>query len=683
MSADASRLRTAGLAALLFAATFAAYLPAIRCGFVWNDPDYVTRPELRPWLGLRRIWFDLGATEQYYPMLHSAFWLEHKLWGDAAAGYHLANIVFHATAACLLALVLARLWADRPDRPGSPGRRALPPEVPWLAAFLFALHPVAVESVAWISEQKNTLSAVFYLGAALAYLQGSGAGAGDGRAAPIPRYGLATALFALALLTKTTSAVLPAVLLVAIWWQRGRIDWRRDVLPLGPWFAMGAGAGLFSAWVERNYVGAAGAPFALSFAGRCLLAGRAIWFYLAKFLWPADLVFIYPRWKVDASVWWQYGYPAAVLVLVAICWRIRHRHRGPLAALMIFVASLFPVLGFLNVYGFLFSYVADHWAYLAISAAAAAAAGAWGAWRLRAKVAPGLAAGLVLCVCGTLTWRGIAAYRDETTLYRAILQRNPDAWLAHANLGMALAGAGRLPEAIAEYAQALRENPDDAEAHNNLGNALSRLRRDAEAAAEYHQALQLNPRFAEAHNGLGGILDRAGHAAEAVAEYREALRLKPAYAEPRVNLGTALAREGRLDEAIAQYQEALRLKPDSPEAHCNLGAALERMRLLPEAIAEYREALRLDPDQADAHNDLGNALFQSQRTAEAIAEYREALRVASEVPEIHCNLGMALARVGRLDEAIAQYEEALRLRPDYREARALLNVSRKQVIVKP
>ena len=285
----------------LAAAVFLAYQPAWQGGFIWDDDAHV-RPELQSWNGLCRIWCDLKATQQYYPLLHSAFWLEHRLWGDATLGYHLVNIALHVVAALLVAVILRRLKV-----PGA-----------YLAAAIFALHPVHVESVAWITELKNTLSAVFYLSAALVYLRFD-------HSREKASYFLAFGLFVLGLLSKTVTATLPAALLVVFWWQRGRLSWRRDVLPLLPFFALGAAAGVFTALVERKLGGAEGAAFDFTIVERCLIAGRAIWFYLGKLFWPADLIFIYPRWHVSQAVWWQYLFPLAALLLLAGLWAIRRR----------------------------------------------------------------------------------------------------------------------------------------------------------------------------------------------------------------------------------------------------------------------------------------------------------------------------------------------------------------------
>jgi tetratricopeptide (TPR) repeat protein len=642
--------RTAGIAAWLFGLTALAYLPAIKAGFVWDDDGFVLRPDLHSLHGLGRIWFDLGATEQYYPVLHSAFWLEHLLWGDAAVGYHLINVVLHATAACLFALVLRRL-----------GRRD---DVAWLAAFVFALHPVCVESVAWISEQKNTLSTVFYLLAALVYLHwndvrtpdegkvglggrarphapstpGGSPNERSGAAAqPYPRstglYLFALFFFVLALLSKTVTATLPAALLVVVWWQRGRLSWRRDVVPLLPWFALSAAAGLFSGWVERTYIGAQGANFSLSFVQRCLVAGREIWFYLGKLAWPANLIFIYPRWTLDAGAGWQYPFPLGAVALLVALWLMRRRTRAPLAALLFFAGTLFPTLGFFNVYAFIFSYVADHWQYLAsLGIIALAAAG----WRYLPRLPARIIAAVTLCALGILSWRECRMYGDVETFYRTILDRNPAAWMAQDNLGVVLARTGRLPEAIDHYQKALQLKPDYPETYNNLGNVLAKTGRLPEAIAYYEQAIRLRPasaallsNLAEAHYELGNALGNAGRLAEAVAQYEDALQVKPDYPEAKATLGFAFANLDRTKEAIALLQEALRLKPDYVEAHAYLGFSFSRAGRFSEAIAEYEAALRLRPGDADIHYNLGLALQAAGRPEEARAQFEETKRLGA------------------------------------------------------
>lgn len=583
-------LRDIAAAAFLFCVIVIAYLPALNGGFVWDDNNHVTRPELRSLHGLWRIWFDLGATQQYYPLLHSAFWAEHRLWGDAVLGYHLTNLVLHAVAGCLIVLILRRL-----SLPGA-----------WLAAFVFALHPVSVESVAWISEQKNTLSTVLYLGSALAYLRFD-------RTRLRPQYFVALGLFVLALLSKTVAATLPAALLVIFWWIRGRLRGRSDVLPLLPWFALGASGGLFSAWVERRFIGAEGAEFALTLVERCLIAGRAIWFYLGKLVWPTDLMFVYPRWTVNSCAWWQYLYPLGVVALGVGLLLLSRRWRGPPAGFLFFAGTLFPALGFLNVYPFVNSYVGDHFQYLAsLGIIVPLAAGLVLASRRIPVVHRGVglaSAGLLVAVLGTLTWRQAATYRDSQTLYRETLARNPASWLAHNNLGGELIGVpGGLNEAIVHFEAALRIKPDLSDAQYNLGLALSRSPGSLpEAITHYEAALRLRPDYPDAQNNLGNALSRIpGRLPEAIPHYEAALRARPDYADAHNNLAAALSKiQGRLPEAIAHYEAALRIRPDSAEMHYNFGNTLLKVPgRLPDAISEFQTALRIKPEMTQAREML-------------------------------------------------------------------------------
>jgi tetratricopeptide (TPR) repeat protein len=654
-------LRDLGAGVLIFCATLVAYLPALSGRFIWNDSDYVTRPELRSLAGLGRIWTELGATQQYYPLLHSAFWVQHTLWGDHPLGYHLVTLVLHAASAILFALVLRRLAV-----PGA-----------WLAALLFALHPVHVESVAWITEQKNTLSLVFYLTAALTYLQF------DDTRRPRP-YFTALVLFILSLLCKTVTATLPAALLVVCWWKRGRLGWRRDVLPLLPGLALGALAGLFSSWVEWHYLHARGEEFALPLLERGLVAGRAVWFYLGNLVWPFDLNFIYPRWTPDAAVWWQWLFPLGLLALAAALWALRRRTRAPLAVLLFFAGSLFPVLGFVNLYGALYSFVWDHWQYLPdlgpLALAAAALAQGWDRAAIRLRwIGPALVAALAVGL-GALTWRHCGMFHDNETLYRTTIARNPAAWMAHNNLGKILMGIpGRLPEAMAHIEEALRLNPDAAQAHYNLGTVLVNIPgRLPDAMAHYETALRLDPNLAEAHYNLGTVLANIpGRLPDAMAHFEAALRLNPAYLGAHINLGSALLDiPGRLPEAIAHYEAALRIDPNSAAAHYNLGNALSNTPgRLSEAVAHYEAALRINPDFAAAHYNLGNALSNTPgHLPEAIVHYEAALRLKPDLAEAHYNLGNALWKTpGRRPEAMAHYEEALRIRPDLEPARQMVN----------
>lgn len=598
-----SRWSTVFFWALIFVAVAAAYSPALHGTLLWDDSGHVTRPDLRSLAGLGRIWVEWGATQQYYPVLHSAFWLEHRLWGDAVLGYHLLNVLLHATAAGLFALVLRRLAV-----PGA-----------WFAALLFALHPVCVESVAWISEQKNTLSLVFYLAAALCYLRFNADRSWR-------TYLAATGLFLLALLTKTVTATLPAALLVVFWWKRGRLDLRREVLPLLPWLALGAVSGLITAHFERVVIGAEGSDFNLSLVQRFLLAGHVFWFYLGKLAWPADLIFIYPHWTIDPARLGQWLFPAAALLLVGVLlWR---KQRSLLAAALLFGGALFPVLGFFNVYPFLFSYVADHFQYLAslpiyalVAVGAVKVAGRLPGWTRQ------LVAGTLLATLGLLTWSQAAMYRDAATLYRVTLQRNPDCWMAHNNLAILLAADGQVSDAIPHLEAALTLKPDFAQAENNLGDDLVRLGRPTEAIPHFEHAVQLQPTYAVAHRNLGMALAMTGHVGEALPHFERAAQIDSTDAEAELDWAMALDQTGQFSAAVPHFERAIALNPHSSDAQLAYGQVLAAHRDFDGAVVHYRAALTLAPNSADAHRSLASALRQLGRTDEARTEFLTAQRL--------------------------------------------------------
>jgi protein O-mannosyl-transferase len=647
-------------AGLLFVATLLVYFPVLRGQLLWDDDAHVTKASLRSLHGLGRIWFKLGATQQYYPVLHTAFWIEHRLWGDSLLGYHLANIVLHATAAWILVLILRKL--------------AFP--APWLAGLIFALHPVCVESVAWISEQKNTLSAVFYFGAALAYLNFDQ----TRRREP---YFFAFGLFILALLTKSVTASLPAALLLVFWWRRGRLEAKRDIMPLLPWFVVAISSGLFTAWVEKRFIGAEGIDFALTPVQRLLLAGRAIAFYAGKLVWPANLMFIYPRWSPDPAAGWQYLYLAAAFGLLGILAFQARKMRGPLVAFLFFVGTLFPALGFFDVYPFLFSFVADHFQYLASLGILIPLA--WALTWLAGHI-PSSAFGrscllfIVPAMLGTLSWRQCQIYRDPDTLNRATIAQNPAAWLAHYNLAVSLGNTpDRTTEAIAEYEATLKLKPDHWAAHANLASALLKAGQPAEAVTEYQTALRINPNFAEAHNDLAIILGLTpGRRPEAILHLRTALQIRPDYEDAHNNLGVQLMQDpDSMNEAIGEFEAALRTAPDNPEYHYNLANALAATPgRLTDAIAEYQTALRLNPNSLEAHSNLGAAWARlPSHLSDAISEYEAALRIAPKNARVHANLANALARIpARAPEAIAEYAKALRIDPANAETHNALGI---------
>ncbi|MCX5796363.1 MAG: tetratricopeptide repeat protein [Elusimicrobia bacterium] len=572
-------------ALLLAALTITAYAPALRGDFIWDDYQYISEnPVLTAPGGLLKIWM-VNQTQQYYPATFTAFWLERRLWGLDTFGYHLVNAALHVLNALLAWHLLRRLKVQ-----GA-----------WLAAAVFALHPVQVESVAWITERKNVLSGLFYLLALESYL------VFEERRARAWYLG-ALGLFLLALLSKTTACTLPVVLLL-VRWLRGLELGKREFADAAPFFLLGALLALVTVYVEIHHVGAEGPGFALSLLQRLQLAGRAPWFYIMKLVWPADLCFSYAKWSLDARDPLLWLGPSACAAAAACLWRWRERlGRGPLAAVGFFIVTLSPALGLARIYTHRYSYVADHYQYLACLGLIALAAGALArslsgrprAWRGAAAV--------VLALLWLGTWRQARVYRSLEGIWRDTLAKNPESALAHVNLGALVAEQGRLDEAMAHYRAAQRIAPDDMEAYTNLGRAFAKQGRLAEAIAQYEAALQLAPAQPTINNNMGLALFRAGRQEEAVAHFRRALGADPEFVEAYANLAGALIAQGKLDEAIAQCEAALKLSPGDFNARANLGLALAGKGRVDEAIAQFRRALAIRPGNEPAGRYLGALL---------------------------------------------------------------------------
>lgn len=606
-------------ATVLILLTVAAYLPAWHAGFVFDDFSLILEnPLIKVGDGLHRFWFTTQAPD-YYPLTWSLWWLEWRLWGEHPLGYHMVNVALHAANAVLVWSILKRLKI-----PGA-----------WFAGLVFAVHPVNVATVAWISEQKNTLSMLFYLAAILLYLRSEEDGRGWW-------YGLSLGAFLLALLSKTAVVMLPVVLLGCVWWTRGEVRWK-DVQRSGPFFLASLAMGFVTIWFQSHRaMQNLGSP-ATGFAFRLAAAGWAPWFYLYKALLPVNLTVVYARWSIDASQWVSYVPGATLMGALAIFWwRRKTWGRACLFGVGYFVVTLFPVLGFFDQALYRATLVADHWQYCAIVGiiALAVAAAQWIGRRIGEQGRNwGMAAGLaVILALEMATWERSGVYADDATLWRDNLARNPNAWLAH----------------------------------NNLGNALQRAGKLAEAKEQYEQALLLMPDYPEAENNLGTALGEAGEYEQAIGHFVRALRMVPTYAQAHYNFGNALVHLGRPTEALTQYQEALKIRPDYPEAQYNMGIALMQLGRVPEAIGHFEEALRIDPNDAEGHHDLGLALAQVGKYNEAMQHYEQALRIDPNYAEAHCDFGVALEQVGRREEAIAQYEQALSIRPDYAVAQSKL-----------
>jgi len=577
-------------ALLLPVAVLLAYQQVWHAGFIWDDDSHITQnPCIVGPLGFKDIWTTSAAT--YYPLVLTAFWIQHAIWGLNPLPYHLVNVAVHGICAILLWLVLRRLNV----------RGA------WFGAALWALHPVQVESVAWITELKNTQSCLFYLLAILFFLKWIGM-PGQGRA---KYYALVLICSALAILSKSSTVMLPCVLALCWWWMDRRWRWR-NILALAPFVLVAAIASAWTIWEQKFHSGALGPEWAQSRAERAILAGKAVWFYFGKLAWPHPLIFIYPRWNIDASSLTACLPSLALLFCIYFLWRGRNGRTRPLFfAMAYFVISLFPVLGFFNVYFFRYSFVGDHFQYLAsMGPLALAGASCVMFFNSMASQKPWLQiafSGILLLGLGGMTWRQCGMYSDIESLWRTTIAGNPECWLAYNNLGLALENQGSIVEASAQYQRSLRFNPGYAEAHNNLGNTLIKQGRAEEAIAQFRDAIDSNPRFAWARYNLGNVLFQQGQTEEAIAQFREALRINPSSIDTLDNLGNALFKLGRTEEAIAQFREALRVSPASAEAHNNLGVALCRQGQIEEGIVQFREALRINPVYEEATFNLGKA----------------------------------------------------------------------------
>ena len=524
--------------------TIFIYQPAWHGGFIWDDDRYVTNNYLliAP-DGLRRIWFSLDAPSQYFPLAYTVLGIERWLWDLNSTGYHWVSISLHVANALLVWWILARLKV-----PGA-----------WLAGTIFAFHPLQVESVAWISELKNVLMGLFFLLALSTWIEYVDATSGRRRFV----YFLALGFYLPALLAKSTACTLPAALLLILWLKEKPIG-RRELLEIAPFIVAAVGVGLVAVWWEKYHQGTR-TLVSLGPIERLLIASRAIWFYLGKILWPLNLTFIYPQWRIDPAN------PIGYLWLIATAsaaWLIfylrRFFGRSVEVAALFFLTTLGPLLGFTMLYTFRFTFVADHYQYLAcIGPIALAAAGLAriGGSRRNLHWLVVAVAGTILTVLSLLTWHQAAMYRDLETLWRTTIARNPGCWMAYNNLGVVQSEKGDIEGAIEKYQQSLRLNPDYPEARYNLGSAFLQQGQTDEAIRQCELALQLLPKEPDAHIVLGNAFLAKEDVDRAIREYAEALAVRPDDYIGHYNLAMALQQKGETERAAREYEKARALKP--------------------------------------------------------------------------------------------------------------------------
>ena len=530
---------------LIFFVSLILYLPAIQSGFIWDDDSFLTEnPLIEASDGLSRFWFSTEPPD-YFPLTSTTLWFEWRLWGMDAAGYHLVNCLLHIASAVLLWLILKRLKI-----PGA-----------WLAGLIFAVHPVNVEAVAWITQRKTTLPMLFYVISIWLYLKYEDDGSKR-------LYGFSIFSFLLALLGKTSIVMQPFVLLGCAWWRRGRID-KKDLLRAIPFFALSFSLSLVTIWFQYNRSIGAEIVRTDPFFARLAGAGWAIWFYLGKALLPLKLIFVYPRWDIDASLWLSYLPGVLFLSLLFGAWQYRKIWGRPvLFGLGYFAVTLFPMLGFFNIYYFRYSLVADHYQYQSIIGIIALVVG--GGCHLftrcpkRYHQTVFLVVAVVVSLLGVQTFRQGGNYADVETIFLDTHAKNPTSWMPLYNLG-------HLKQKEKKYAQAVHY-------YTTLGNLYLEQKKYSQALHNFSQALNIKPDFAETHYNLATALMEMKRFKEATEHFYQALRFNPRMHVAHNNLANALVSQGRLHQSLPHYRAALRIKPNFAEARRNMDIILKRIR---------------------------------------------------------------------------------------------------------
>jgi tetratricopeptide (TPR) repeat protein len=631
--------------ALIAVTCFVAYSPAIKGDFIWDDDRYVTaNPLIVAPDGLWRIWFSTDVPSQYFPLVYTTFRFEYQLWGFNPMPYHITNIAIHIISSLLLWSILRRL--------------AIP--AAFVAAAIFALHPVNVESVAWITERKNVLMLVFSLLSVLFWIDFSLRTQTRRRAALF--YVLSLLCYMLSLLSKTTACVLPVALVLIIWLKGIPFNARR-LLPVAPYVALGLAMGLLTMWWEHHHQGTGLVNLGLGSVERVLIATRAVWFYAAKILFPINLAFSYPRWNINSADPSQYVWLLACLLTAGGLWLWRKAlGRGVIAAILFFVATLFPVLGFFDLYTFVYAWVADHYQYMAsiglITLASAIGSRLFARLGEPRKILAPVTAAAVLLVLAVLSWRQSCLYQNSEILWRDTLRKNPNSWLVHNNLGQVLMAQNKLDEAIlhvtrslelAEVAPAVHPS-NIAAAHFNFALIFRAQHKYQNAIEQFRRVLDIDPNDTEAHCDLADVLESQGQLDEAVAHYNQALQIDPEVAMVHFRLAGALLKKGDIHNAITHLQRAIDIKPDYVLALANL--------------------VEISVNQAQ---------LDIRRETKAVEFAERAVQRTNRTNPVVLNLlAMAYAAENQYDQAIIAAEEAMKLAADA-DANDLVEVIRTQL----
>jgi len=569
---DQNICNTAIQSGLIVLLAFVVYFPILKSDFVSiDDPVLITKnPILRTAEGLKAIWLDPRSQPLYCPIVSTAFWIQYHLWGLQPAGYHITNILFHAASAIVLLLILMRLSV-----PGA-----------WLASLIFLIHPLQVESVAWVAELKNILSGFFSLISVWIFFRFNPPDEKQSEPGSHIFYAIALFLFFCALLSKPTASTVAPALLLVYWWKRGRII-PQDILYIAPMFILGVMMGLLAIWIESSLnimeglnAGNQGSNN-ISIIERVLIAGHAIWFYVSKIFWPVHLTCFYSRWKINPTALSQYFYPITAIIVIVSLWLRRNKiGRGPITAVLIFAGVLAPFLGFIDYSTMWYSFATDHFQYMAciglIVLASASGVELFGKFGQNLERIGQTSATLVILSLSLLSFKQGNFYKHSENLLINNIKISPDSPVAQANIGLSYYQKGQLDKAISYYREAIRLWPGYGEAQNNLGIALMTEGKLEDAAPYFYESLKTNPKKAMVHFNLGYTLAQMGKLDDALVEFNAGLALEPQSAEARYNLGNVYLLKGNLDAAIQQYMEALRIKPNYAYASESLSYALAK-----------------------------------------------------------------------------------------------------------
>ena len=667
MDSQQRRLNTWLLAAVLIALVVGIYWPTLSNDFVSDDHQYTEHAQkLSSIRGLMSIWFDPTATPQFYPLTNTMFWIQYNLWGFTPLGYHVVNLIEQIITVLLAWRLLALL-----EVPGA-----------WLAAALFAVHPVHVDTVAWVSEQKNLLSCLLAIGSILAYLRFAPPLLLGLRNTPNSEsngswfyYWLSLFLYTAAVLSKTVAVTVPPVLLVIFWWKSGRIAWK-EAIRLIPFLVVGIALSLVTVFVETVLLGASGEQWNLSWPARLLVAGRAICFYVTKLVWPSPLKFMYERWNIDPTSGQQYLYVIMVATVLVLLWIFRKQiGRGPLAAALLFIGIMAPALGFFNIHFFLYSYVADHFQYhasIALFALAAATIVLVTEKTPRAALALQiLIAVILLTPLGILARQRTFVYHDNSSLETDNIQDNPNSWTAQYDYGLLKQEEGKSEEALKYYHKALELFPTHGEIHNSIGLALASLSRYDEAIIELEKAISMgmtrdDTYFAEAT--LAEIFARQGNLKTAIIHYQKALTQKPTAAFTLYKYSLILRQAGDRQAAFDAVQKSLKIDPDNADSQHLVGMLLSEANQLKDAHVALTRAVELKPDNAGFQEDLAMVLFKLNRFDLAATALKRATEINPKSANAWIGLGAIYGQRGDINAAIVAFQEAVKADPSNKQA---------------